>query len=585
MHLVYRDSLLLLVCFGFVLSSEIAKHVQGRPIASTPPRLDDGGAEGVNTETSSSTAPSTSLFSSTTITSTTSTSTTTTAGTSESSPSVGTPPVFALARANTTPSSSASIKSIAATTRTTPQPSAKRQISLNEFQQLVAKVNDEIGMLRNQSANLSQTYDELVQRYNERTSQIPIVLYDVTNCSNDSTLEEKQHTTAPSEREGSMQLAVEGTTNARGLEGSTGADRTTVIPSTTTESTAAALSSTETVSPENDPSLGDAAQSAATPETVPQNPSNAQTQIYGNKYYNYVHYFMYPPSEDLLKEVLSPPNTNFRRKQGHFSPNVARIRHRHAGHGLEQGEDDSLEEESTGNGNAAKDNRWRFPPNYRSRPWNERERPQPVPNYAMAGPLDSPAPLAHSAPPASPASFPYEIPYRRRINANPRPSFNEDLVRPNPVNYLRTEERTTQRNPYLDELPLGGLSKPAERFYPQPSVKPPKPVIDVPTLGAAPSERLESFLERRRKVNVPPVTPWRTTVATERSTTLPSLDSLISGGLKSVSFSIPTTVKPVPGVARNGWDGYDFTFVRKVFENQKRNQTERRTEQLIGRSL
>uniref|UniRef100_A0A182FGI4 Uncharacterized protein n=1 Tax=Anopheles albimanus TaxID=7167 RepID=A0A182FGI4_ANOAL len=136
---------------------------------------------------------------------------------------------------------------VTSTTSTTAKPSPKRQISLAEFQKLVAKVNDEIQLLRNQSITLSRTYDDLVQRYNERTSQLPIQEDDATT----------------------------GTTPDQILT-------TTVVPRVSFAD-----------NPYPQPIVNDH-----------QQPSYL-TNICGNNYYNYIHYHMHPYTEDQMNPVAS----------------------------------------------------------------------------------------------------------------------------------------------------------------------------------------------------------------------------------------------------------------------------------------
>uniref|UniRef100_A0A182V7I1 Uncharacterized protein n=1 Tax=Anopheles merus TaxID=30066 RepID=A0A182V7I1_ANOME len=285
-------------------------------------------AETTTTTTTTTTSPTTvtepfTSTPSTTTTTTTATSTTIPNSTTTSSTSA----VPILARANPI-SSSSTVRSIlstaSGTSGTTAKPSAKRQISLSEFQQLVAKVNDEISMLRNQSANLSQTYEELVRRYNERTSQIPIVLYDVTECSNSSTgpAERLSDTTEKSTQLSTIVTATVSNGTETTAEATTTTERTTTTTTlettTTTSTTAMPPPSTRWVDyspPKLVPSELYRDQ-ASLPDAVPPNTGSSHTQIYGNKYYNYIHYFMYPPNEAQLEELHNPFSIGHRRKDG-----------------------------------------------------------------------------------------------------------------------------------------------------------------------------------------------------------------------------------------------------------------------------
>ncbi|EDO63895.1 AGAP006500-PA, partial [Anopheles gambiae str. PEST] len=158
------------------------------------------------TTTTTTTSPTTVTepFTSTPSTTITTTTTSTTIPSSTTTSSTSAVPI--LARANPI-SSSSTVRSIlstaSGTSGTTAKPSAKRQISL-----------------------------KLVRRYNERTSQIPIVLYDVTECSNSST--------GPAERlsdttEKSTELSTIVTaTVSNGTETTTRATTTTTERTTTT---------------------------------------------------------------------------------------------------------------------------------------------------------------------------------------------------------------------------------------------------------------------------------------------------------------------------------------------------------------
>ncbi|KFB45814.1 hypothetical protein ZHAS_00013794 [Anopheles sinensis] len=461
-HLVHRDLFLLTVCVGLVLSTDVGKDTPD-DLEPTSPTLDDGVVMGNLTDTSTTTTPA---------------STESTTRVSDQPFSSTTPhPPLPLARANTTPSGSASTKSISTgpvTTGTTSKPSAKRQISLNEFQQLVAKVNDEIGMLRNQSANLSQTYDELVRRYNERTSQIPIVLYDVTDCSNGSKIaNEDQTATSRNEDESIVQMDVERTSNSTESEEiNKKIETSTAITTESTASTRTSTISEQHLSSPSETIVERRPQVVQAPEIVPQNPSNGQTQIYGNKYYNYVHYFMYPPSEEQLKEVLRPVIPNNRQKEGDFSEKVDAIRRRHGGYSFEQDYNESLEEENTGNGPLPVNARWRLPPNFGS-PSNDRERPGMMRNSLRVDPLDYRPPY-DSQPPA----YPYDSSYRWRNNGSPIIPSEGTRVRPFVETNQRTEVRPPPRNPFRGDLPLGRPSRPdsKEKFgAPKDLPKLPKP--------------------------------------------------------------------------------------------------------------
>ncbi|XP_052898667.1 uncharacterized protein LOC128305319 [Anopheles moucheti] len=497
--------------------------------------------EGQNLTTTSPTTPTT-TFASTTLPASPSTEATTNA-------SASTAPV--LARANLI-SSTSTIRSIISTTTTgtTTKPSAKRQISLNEFQQLVAKVNDEISMLRNQSANLSQTYDELIRRYNERTSQIPIVLYDVTECSNSTTLQEDGTTQATSTESTSVSSTIlsDVTNTTVTSERATTSTDTTTTTSTTyapTSTKAVPEYSTQTLTHSEAPS-----DRASNLETVPQNTGSSHTQIYGNKYYNYVHYFMYPPSEAQLEEINSPPHINNRRKGGHDSRNVAPVKQRkqvpyqkrnkwQAGSWDESEEPELDVEQSSA---------------------TFRRRPQ-VPtgenrNNLRLSTIDSKQAFA-SLPPAIGGPYRLGGPFQRK------PIISPYFVPPPKIpQYPFVEERTPAR------------VLPQEEIFPSAPENQNQAAPEPASLA-----NIDAFLARRSINRNGPPTQRTTarqftssTTAAREPVTPPSLDSVLSFSIKPVNYSIPTTAKPPVGFVRNGWDGYDFSFVRKAQEAKKRLQ-------------
>ncbi|XP_035910573.1 flocculation protein FLO11-like [Anopheles stephensi] len=519
------------------------------------------------TSTTTVTTPTTSTISTTSTTSTTpsttfssSTTARTTSSQAISSSSPSTPPI--LARANPISSTSTS-RSIISTTSsaTTTKPSAKRQISLNEFQQLVAKVNDEISMLRNQSANLSQTYEELVRRYNDRTSQVPIVLYDVSDCSNSTNVQHDTSTEAIKQK--STVPEVTNPTVSSEEVTTTTAKSTTVTTSTTT-----APSSTRRVedSIQKQTHSKSSSDGALPAEPVPQSSGSSHTQIYGNKYYNYIHYFMYPPSEEQLEEMGSPPTQlNHRRKSGNDSRK------------------------------AVPQNRWKEVPYRTKNRWEERidsreESMEPEFSPALRRwPQEPTGEIGSNQRSASSDYRPFygsPIPaiggqyrfggaaQRKPVELPPSPVPAPPKLAPYPLAEERIPSRVVPQEKIFSFIPE------------KPKPTPPAPVPKVPAYQA---DRVPSFLERRntyrneppaqlRTTKAPPVrlfTP-ATTVARE-PVTPQSIESLFSFGAKPVTYSIPTTAKPSPGVTRNGWDGYDFSFVRKAQETKKRLQRQQRS--------
>uniref|UniRef100_A0A182TAS7 Uncharacterized protein n=1 Tax=Anopheles maculatus TaxID=74869 RepID=A0A182TAS7_9DIPT len=502
------------------------------------------------TSTTTTAAPTTSTTSTTPSTTFSSTSPTTSSkATTSSSPS--TPSI--LARANPITSSS-TIRSIISTTTsaTTTKPSAKRQISLNEFQQLVAKVNDEISMLRNQSANLSQTYEELVRRYNDRTSQVPIVLYDVSDCSNSTTVQEETSTEALKQTSIVSEVTKPTTSSER-----TTSKTTTVITSTTQPPS----SSSRVEHSTQKESLSD---ESAPVVAAPQNTGSSNTQIYGNKYYNYIHYFMYPPSEEQLEEIGSAPQVNHRRKSGNDSRKATPTKRR------------------------------KEVPYQTNKRWEERtdSREEPLePEYSVnlrRWPQEPIGEISNSRRPVSSDYRPFlgsPVPaiggqYRfggaaQRKPIEPQSSSLPALPKLAPLPYV--EERIPPRVVPEEKI----FASIADRKKPsQPETAPKAPVYQ--------TDNVPSFLDRRNVYRSGLPTTQRTTKAPGRlftpSTTVtrepvtpPSIESLFSFGAKPVSYSIPTTVKPSPGIARNGWDGYDFSFVRKAQEMKKRLQREQRS--------
>uniref|UniRef100_A0A182PXB6 Mucin-5AC n=1 Tax=Anopheles epiroticus TaxID=199890 RepID=A0A182PXB6_9DIPT len=547
---------------------------------------------------------------------TTSSSTSTTTTTPSSSTST------ILSRANPISSSIAS-RSVLSTTAsttigTTTKPSTKRQISLSEFQQLVAKVNDEISMLRNQSANLSQTYEELIRRYNERTSQIPIVLYDVTECSNSTAGREEASTDVT--KKSTTPSTVTPTTVTDSTENASTTSRrpiTTTTTESTTTSTSTTIVPTTTRQAEYTPPklqqsefLPDLAGSPL--EAVPQNAGSSHTQIYGNKYYNYIHYFMYPPSESQLEELESVAPLSQRRKIGNDSRRVGPLRRRQEGpfqatknkfrEDLEDPEYDDQQQstafrrrpviEPRPTGELRTNLRLDYPdlvaeygnqqPStaFRRRPIEE---PKPTGELRTNLRLDS-TDLVPRVPPGNPIDADVPYPYRAGLAPPRKPPVGPPTygVPPKAPQYPFVQERIPPRSAPQEEL-----------FAAVPEAQRPnaKPALgSVPKAPATPppsspySDKLTAFLERRKINRNDPftVTPTRKpTIASTPSpgkvVTLPSIDSLFTFAAKPVSYAIPTTVKPAPGVVRNDWDGYDFAFIHKALETKKRLQRERRS--------
>uniref|UniRef100_A0A182I485 Uncharacterized protein n=1 Tax=Anopheles arabiensis TaxID=7173 RepID=A0A182I485_ANOAR len=599
------------------------------------------------TTTTTATSPTTVTepFTSTPSTTITTTTTSTTVPSSTTTSSTSAVPI--LARANPI-SSSSTVRSIpstaSGTSGTTAKPSAKRQISLSEFQQLVAKVNDEISMLRNQSANLSQTYEELVRRYNERTSQIPIVLYDVTECSNSSTgpAERLSDTTEKSTK---LSTLVTGTvsngteTTARATTTTERTTTTTTLETTTTTSTTAVPPSSTRRVDYSPPKLVPSElyrDQASLPDAVPPNTGSSHTQIYGNKYYNYIHYFMYPPNESQLEEIQNPFPIGHRRKVGNDSrrapPPSRRRPYEKTKHRWEESiESKEEEEESEFDASAA----------LRRKPSKTRTPTGELRSNVRLGSTDRRAPLRSPAGPVETYSFDSKPIGELRSNirfgsSDPRAPVRSPagLAEPfaygsKPTGELRTNLRLGSTDP---RVPFGSPTGPAQQYpyddsyragavpqrqpieptdflapaklpqYPSfseripPRISPPQQQFPALKLQTSPPESapiappkknaLTAFLERRKlnrngpyTVAVPAklATPPTTTVARADAVTPPSVESLLTFGAKPVSYAIPTTVKPSLGVVRNGWDANDFSFIRKAQESKKRLQRERRS--------
>ncbi|XP_041769660.1 nuclear pore complex protein DDB_G0274915-like [Anopheles merus] len=607
-------------------------------------------AETTTTTTTTTTSPTTvtepfTSTPSTTTTTTTATSTTIPNSTTTSSTSA----VPILARANPI-SSSSTVRSIlstaSGTSGTTAKPSAKRQISLSEFQQLVAKVNDEISMLRNQSANLSQTYEELVRRYNERTSQIPIVLYDVTECSNSSTgpAERLSDTTEKSTQLSTIVTATVSNGTETTAEATTTTERTTTTTTlettTTTSTTAMPPPSTRWVDyspPKLVPSELYRDQ-ASLPDAVPPNTGSSHTQIYGNKYYNYIHYFMYPPNEAQLEELHNPFSIGHRRKDGNDprrAPPRRRPPYEKTKHRWEESIDSQEEEEESEFDVQQSSAALRRNPSRRRKPTGE------LRSNVRLGTTDRRAPLRSPAGPVETYSFDSKPIGELRSNlrfgsTDPRAPVKSPAGLAEPFAYdskrtgeLRTNIRLGSTDP---RVPFGGPSGSAQPYpygdsyragpvpqrqpieptdflppakipqfpsFPEripPRISPPQEQFSALKLQTVPPESapiappkkdaLTAFLERRKlnrngsnTVAVPAklATPSTTTSARAEAVTPPSVESLFTFGAKPVSYAIPTTAKPSLGVVRNGWDANDFSFIRKAQESKKRLQRERRS--------
>uniref|UniRef100_A0A1S4GSC3 Uncharacterized protein n=1 Tax=Anopheles gambiae TaxID=7165 RepID=A0A1S4GSC3_ANOGA len=603
------------------------------------------------TTTTTTTSPTTVTepFTSTPSTTITTTTTSTTIPSSTTTSSTSAVPI--LARANPI-SSSSTVRSIlstaSGTSGTTAKPSAKRQISLSEFQQLVAKVNDEISMLRNQSANLSQTYEELVRRYNERTSQIPIVLYDVTECSNSSTgpAERLSDTTEKSTELSTIVTATvsngtETTTRATTTTTERTTTTTTLETTTTTSTTAVPPSSTRKVD-YSPPKLVQSElyrDQASLPDAVPPNTGSSHTQIYGNKYYNYIHYFMYPPNESQLEEIHNPFPIGHRRKDGNDARRAPPPRRRRpyekTKHRWEESIESQEEEEESEFDAQQSSAALRRKPSKTRTPTGE------LRSNVKLGSTDRRAPLRSPAGPVETYSFDSKPNGELRSNLrfgstdlrapvrSPAGLAEAFAYESKPTGELRTNLRLGSTAP---RVPFGGPTGPAQpypyddsyRAGPVPQRQPIEPMDflapaklpqypsfpeRIPTRISPPQEQfpalklqtsppesapiappkkdaLTVFLERRKlnrngpyTVAVPAklTTPPTTTVARAEAVTPPSVESLFTFGAKPVSYAIPTTVKPSLGVVRNGWDANDFSFIRKAQESKKRLQRERRS--------
>ncbi|XP_053663641.1 uncharacterized protein LOC128712793 [Anopheles marshallii] len=516
--------------------------------------------EGQNLTTTSPTTPSTTFSSTTTSSSFPSSKATTNASA---------PTVPILARANVI-SSTSTIRSIISTTTAgaTTKPSAKRQISLNEFQQLVAKVNDEISMLRNQSANLSQTYEELIRRYNERTAQIPIVLYDVTECSNSTTLQEASTTQAiyTESTVGSSTILSDVTNASVTTARATTATDTTVTTSTTIAPTSAKTAPEHSTQKITQPETS--SDRTTNLETAPQNSGSSLTQIYGNKYYNYVHYFMYPPGETQLEEINNPPHVNNRRKGGNDSRNVAPVKQRKQVPYLKRNkwQADSREESEE----------LELDVEQSSATFRRRPQASTGENRINLRPssIESKLPFGGSLPAIG-------GPYRLGDSLPRKPFTSPSLVPPSKIlQYPFVEERIPPRVLPREEN-VASLSENQKQVPPEAA---PRAQVD----------KIAAFLERRsinrngptQRTTIPSARQMTSsTTVTRAPVTPPSLDSIFSFSMKPVNYSIPTTVKPRTGFVRNGWDGYDFSFVRKAQEAKKRLQREERSSPLDMRDL
>ncbi|ETN60545.1 hypothetical protein AND_007830 [Anopheles darlingi] len=299
-------------------------------------------------------------------------------------------------------------------TSTTAKPSTKRQISLDEFQRLVAKVNDEIQLLRNQSINLSRTYDDLVQRYNERISQLSIQMDD-------------------------------------GTERTPGAPQ--IVTTTGVPSVSLANNQFPPLMTDND-----------------RQQPNYLTNICGNNYYNYIHYYMYPLTEEQMNLVAAQQG----RKGGGIVHQLAAGRQAESDNELDQRYD-----------SAASSDSWQ-PASFYPR------------NVASVNGPDVPAP-----PPFSSAA----------------------TLIPTQSTPKRLEEFLARHKITLDPVLL--------------ATSPPIPITTTPIP-----------LEKVLTVEHPP----------------------------HLALAIPTTAKPVPGNSRNGWDGFDFQFVRKAMESKRRAEADGETE-------
>uniref|UniRef100_A0A182LS62 Uncharacterized protein n=1 Tax=Anopheles culicifacies TaxID=139723 RepID=A0A182LS62_9DIPT len=447
------------------------------------------------TTTTSPTTPTT--------TTTTFSSSSTLSSSSEATTSSSLPTTPILARANPL-STNSILRSIISTTTTgtTTKPSAKRQISLTEFQQLVAKVNDEISMLRKQSANLSQTYEELVRRYNERTLQTPVVQIECSNSTTKQDTSLTESTTVPS----------------------------TEIRTTITTSTSKAPSSTKAVEYTTEKLTHSAAYSKRTPPhdaelSEPQDSGSYHTQIYGNKYYNYIHYFMYPPSETQLANFGNPAQTNYRRKNANAP-------------GKQRKEDPK-----------EKRNKWNEP----NDSWEETEESE----------LDTAQSFDFRRRPelSTSSKYPYGGQYRFGSSVQRKPP----IVQSSPVPSWKIPQ-------YLYD----------EEWNSPPQVEskkrtPPEAVRKTPAY----IDQLATFLERRNINRNDPI--QRTTLAparqvssfpafTSETVKSPTIENLFAFGAKPVNYTVPTT-----GNSPTGYDGYDFSFMRKALENKKRLQREQRS--------
>uniref|UniRef100_A0A182JVF2 Uncharacterized protein n=1 Tax=Anopheles christyi TaxID=43041 RepID=A0A182JVF2_9DIPT len=279
---------------------------------------------------------------------------------------------------------------------------------------------------------------------------------------------------------------------------------------------------------------------------------------------------MYPPDESQLEEIEPPAPISQRRRAGNDSKRTPPPRRRRPFLPLQTKK--NRWEESIDSREAVEESEIATQEAFRRRPFEDTKPTGELRDNLRHGSTEPRAPFRRPAEPVEP--YPYDGTYR----APPRNPIE-------PPGFVPSQK--LPQYPYVQER-IPPRIVPQEQFYALvPELEAPKqtPAPESTTKASPYSDRLTAFLNRRNinrndpytVVRVKATTPSTTITTIREPVTPPSIESLFTFGANPVSYAIPTTSKPSPGLVRNGWDGYDFSFIRKALESKKRLQRERRS--------